>query len=369
MTEDIHGKPATLLVEALPEFKPKFRKLADDALDLAYFADKRAKKAGEDIKLSAFARLAERGPVFERLVGVYYEAGRHDLVEAHFTEAEWGAQLPWREARLRFHEFARLGHGIGAVRCWRHYIRKIALIYWEAIRDRDAALKRAARSKDPEEAEHEVADARRIKLTLMEAYALAERFFEAHGSDRDKAWFARTRAEAFAEERPKPAGKPLPGPMTENLFWSLIEAGGDTALDRAETLADRLADHAAKDIKGFAQIATDKAAEAYRADLWALAYLLMGGCSDDAFTDFRNWLILQGREVFEAALADPDGFDIGRTKETPLFEGLLELAEQAHEMRAGKPLPRLKQPKLKPLSGLDEDRFAQMLPRVAGQTA
>ena len=30
------------------------------------------------------------------------------------------------------------------------------------------------------------------------------------------------------------------------------------------------------------------------------------GCSDDGFIDFRAWLIAQGREVYLAALADPD---------------------------------------------------------------
>jgi hypothetical protein len=47
-------------------------------------------------------------------------------------------------------------------------------------------------------------------------------------------------------------------------------------------------------------------AESYTWDLWGAAYLLNGGCSDDGFTDFRSWLILQGRDVFQAALANPD---------------------------------------------------------------
>jgi hypothetical protein len=44
----------------------------------------------------------------------------------------------------------------------------------------------------------------------------------------------------------------------------------------------------------------------YRADLWGAAYLMNGGCSDDGFDYFRGWLIAQGKEVFEAALANPD---------------------------------------------------------------
>lgn len=44
---------------------------------------------------------------------------------------------------------------------------------------------------------------------------------------------------------------------------------------------------------------------AYAWDLWDVAYLMKGGASDDSFLYFRGWLIGRGREVFEAALADP----------------------------------------------------------------
>jgi hypothetical protein len=47
-------------------------------------------------------------------------------------------------------------------------------------------------------------------------------------------------------------------------------------------------------------------ADSYRGDLWGAAYLINGGASDDGFDYFRGWLIAQGREVFEAAVADPD---------------------------------------------------------------
>ncbi|MFC9245678.1 DUF4240 domain-containing protein [Streptomyces sp. NPDC057136] len=40
--------------------------------------------------------------------------------------------------------------------------------------------------------------------------------------------------------------------------------------------------------------------------LWAAAYVINGGCSDDGFDYFRGWLIAQGREVFERTAADPD---------------------------------------------------------------
>jgi hypothetical protein len=45
---------------------------------------------------------------------------------------------------------------------------------------------------------------------------------------------------------------------------------------------------------------------AYTWDLWGAAYVIHGGCSDDGFEYFRRWLVSRGRDVYEAALADPD---------------------------------------------------------------
>lgn len=55
------------------------------------------------------------------------------------------------------------------------------------------------------------------------------------------------------------------------------------------------------------QVRFDEAmAAANRIDLWGAAYRIQGGCSDDAFRDFRAWLVARGRHPYEAALKDPD---------------------------------------------------------------
>lgn len=41
-------------------------------------------------------------------------------------------------------------------------------------------------------------------------------------------------------------------------------------------------------------------------DLWGAAFIIYGGCSDDSFTDFKGGLLLQGREVFEKVLNNPE---------------------------------------------------------------
>ena len=44
--------------------------------------------------------------------------------------------------------------------------------------------------------------------------------------------------------------------------------------------------------------------KSYLSSLWAAAYILMDGCSDDTFDYFRGWLIAQGKETFEKVLDD-----------------------------------------------------------------
>jgi hypothetical protein len=46
--------------------------------------------------------------------------------------------------------------------------------------------------------------------------------------------------------------------------------------------------------------------KAYRRDLKAAAYVVMSGCSDDCFMDFRKWLVTRGKSVYQAALENPD---------------------------------------------------------------
>ena len=45
---------------------------------------------------------------------------------------------------------------------------------------------------------------------------------------------------------------------------------------------------------------------AHTPKLFAAAVLINGSSSDDRFTDFTAWLVMQGKTVYESALADPD---------------------------------------------------------------
>lgn len=100
--------------------------------------------------------------------------------------------------------------------------------------------------------------------------------------------------------------------MTEERFWELIEEsrrgaelGEEGWEQREETLKNALVALGAEEILSFQFLFNRMRNRAYRWDLWAVAYIVEGGCSDDSFEYFRNWLVAQGREPFERVLADP----------------------------------------------------------------
>ncbi|MEX0728980.1 MAG: DUF4240 domain-containing protein [Planctomycetaceae bacterium] len=98
--------------------------------------------------------------------------------------------------------------------------------------------------------------------------------------------------------------------MEINRFWKLIiEAGLRDILDHedwAEQLEATLSRLRADEIVEWNQYFDRCAADAYTADLWGAAYLINGGAGDDGFYYFRCWLIGMGRDVYEAALTNPD---------------------------------------------------------------
>lgn len=95
--------------------------------------------------------------------------------------------------------------------------------------------------------------------------------------------------------------------MTETDFWALIESTrADDADTHAERLTARLAKRDPKEILAFGHLWERLRDDAYTWPLWGAAYLINGGCSDDGFTDFRSWLILQGEATYREALASPD---------------------------------------------------------------
>jgi hypothetical protein len=173
--------------------------------------------------------------------------------------------------------------------------------------------------------------------------------------------------------------------VDQNTLWKLIAdarasvsdpSDGDAVAAAASAL---LADLPAAEIVACQQVLWDLLAESYRNPLWAAAYLINGGCSDDGFDYFRGWLLTQGRSTFESAVADPDSLAslpavvaAAESGEEFECEAALSIAWDAHLTATGMKLPEdaftIRYPELDPDWDFDFDdgeELAARLPRLA----
>ncbi|MGW9448580.1 DUF4240 domain-containing protein [Streptomyces sp. NPDC055632] len=173
--------------------------------------------------------------------------------------------------------------------------------------------------------------------------------------------------------------------MNKEQFWILIEEAREQVLDTrdASGIAGRaselLASRSSPEITAAQQILWDLMTGSYRNRLWAAAYVLNDGCSDDGFDYFRGWLIAQGRAVFERAVVDPDALaahpDVRAAAPEGIFdcEEMLSIAWNAHQKATGQELPAdvfaIRYPDLDPAWDVDFDDREEMARRLPALTA
>ncbi len=137
--------------------------------------------------------------------------------------------------------------------------------------------------------------------------------------------------------------------MNESEFWNLIESAkresqGDA--DRQVLLvSNTLERQPARDIVDFDHLLHEQLRKSYTQELWAAAYIINGGCSDDGFDYFRAWLIAQGKEIFEQAVKDPETL-VDAAEPDSEMELLLYAASNAFQTQTKTAFP---QPKRLPL--------------------
>ena len=169
--------------------------------------------------------------------------------------------------------------------------------------------------------------------------------------------------------------------MRTDEFWAVIErATADRPSAPAEVAKRAVADLATRDpqeIVAWGRHLDKVMAASYKEDLWAAAYLINGGCSDDGFDFFRGWLIAHGRTVVAAAVRDPDSLaDLPAVRAAAEngaeFEAgdVLRIADEAYHQATGTELPASGEPttKTKPEDFWDfdnEDEMHRRLPRLS----
>jgi hypothetical protein len=160
--------------------------------------------------------------------------------------------------------------------------------------------------------------------------------------------------------------------MTLDQFWNIVEkvhrdSRGDMD-KKCELLEAELRRLTLDELRSFRRHFDECEDRAYTWELWAAAYIIGGGCSDDAFLDFRATLISMGRQTFESALADPQSLaDIDYDAETAHYEGYQYVpATVEEELGDGETSPRYSPAPAEPSGKTwDEDKVAAHYPKLA----
>ena len=100
--------------------------------------------------------------------------------------------------------------------------------------------------------------------------------------------------------------------MDDKRFWDLIavackhDAEEDFTDEWGLPLVEQLMTLPPADVVRFDRWFQEKTNALYTYDHWGAAYFINGGASDDGFYYFRCWLVGMGKQIYEAALKDPD---------------------------------------------------------------
>lgn len=159
--------------------------------------------------------------------------------------------------------------------------------------------------------------------------------------------------------------------MNEHRFWGIIseakaQSGGvyKYEINALKRLLFTLRD---EEIEQFDNRFTAIMELSYDARLWGAAYVISGGCEDDCFDAFRQYLIAQGKEKFYATLKDPENcISWIKSDHQESWDGFQYAAADVYRKKTGKNIPKTYQPEFE-LKGewFDEETVAQQYPRLA----
>ena len=129
--------------------------------------------------------------------------------------------------------------------------------------------------------------------------------------------------------------------MDDAKFWDIVSQSADADQDeQEEKLRGVLANLPIEELVGFDFTYRRHKKRAHHWDVWAAAYIINGGCSDDGFDYFKDWLISRGEKIFKDALSDPETLINIATPWDTEFEGFSYVAIDVLEEKGGE-LPKL----------------------------
>lgn len=159
--------------------------------------------------------------------------------------------------------------------------------------------------------------------------------------------------------------------MDEDAFWKLIDESRSASNNNYQTqitsLKTILLTLEPTDIEKFDNTFTSLLVTSYDYKLWGASYVINGGCSDDCFDYFRQYLIGHGKEKFYQTIKDPEScVSWIKSEEQDNWEGLQYSAMEAYKQKTGKEIPKSYHPKFE-LKGkpFDEETVMKQYPKLA----
>lgn len=134
--------------------------------------------------------------------------------------------------------------------------------------------------------------------------------------------------------------------MDEELFWKIIQTAKENSEgdyeQQYEELAKQLSILSPDDIILFGNRFRFFRGQANTWELWGAIYIIHGGCGDDSFNDFREWVIGQGKDFYYKTIKDPETLADLETEfieEASEFEGLGEIPSTVFKELTGQEMP------------------------------
>ncbi|MDM1360599.1 DUF4240 domain-containing protein [Myroides marinus] len=103
--------------------------------------------------------------------------------------------------------------------------------------------------------------------------------------------------------------KPYSTLMNEEQYWAIIEASLENSKDQSEQseyITKVLEKLTLEDIIGFDLTTSYLTNEIYSSHMWCAGFIMNKGYFDDAFGDFRDWVVSRGKAVYYSAKDNPD---------------------------------------------------------------
>jgi hypothetical protein len=169
--------------------------------------------------------------------------------------------------------------------------------------------------------------------------------------------------------------------MRTDDFWAVIgRATADRPASPAEVAKRAAADLATREpeeIVAWARHLDKVMVASGTEDLWAAAYLIHGGCTEEGFDNFRGWLIAHGREAVARSVKSPDSLAEmpavrAAAENGAVFEAeeVLSIAAEAYQQATGSEMPVGETPVTRPAAADlwdfdNEEEMQKRLPRLS----